>query len=407
MSIDVNDKRIQQFAKQFASSIKTESDLNDFSKALLKATVEAALDGELTHHLGYEKHAQGNGKRGNSRNGKSKKKIKSDHGEMEVEIPRDRNSTFEPILIEKHQRRLTGMDDQILSLYAKGMTTRDIATTFQEMYGAEVSHTLISQVTDAVNDEVHAWQNRPLERLYPVMYLDCIMVKVHQDKRVVNKAVYVALAINMEGQKELLGLWIADTEGAKFWLSVLTELKNRGVEDTFIVCVDGLKGFPEAIESVFPHAVTQTCIVHLIRQSLKYVPHKHKKAVAADLKEIYKAASIEDAELALEMVAEKWDDRYASVSRIWRAAWERLTPFLAYPPEIRKVIYTTNAIESLNSVLRKATKQRKIFPNDRAVMKTFYLAIRAASERWTMPIQHWSLALNRFSIEYADRLAGK
>ena len=378
MSIDVNDERIKQFAEQIAGDIKTQSDLNDFTKALQKAAIEAALGGELNHHLGYEKHSpEGNGS-GNSRNGKSKKRLKGNHGEIEIEVPRDRAGSFEPVIVEKNQRRLTAMDDQILALYAKGMTTRDIADAFQEMYGAEVSHSLISSVTDAVHERVQAWQNRPLERLYPIMYLDCIMVNVHEDKRVIKKAVYVALAINMEGKKELLGLWISKTEGSKFWMSVLTEIKNRGVEDVFIMCVDGLKGFAQAIEGVFPHCVTQTCIVHLIRNSLKYVSYKDRKEIAADLKNIYKAVNAEEAELALDELAEKWDEKYSSVSKVWRDAWERLTPFLSYPPEIRKVIYTT--------------------------MKTLYLAITKASERWTMPIQNWPMALNRFSLEFGDRM---
>ena len=264
--------------------------------------------------------------------------------------------------------------------------------------------TLISQVTDAVIEEVKLWQGRPLERIYPVLFLDCIVVKVHQDRRVINKSVYLALAINMDGHKELLGMWIAQTEGAKFWLSVLNELKNRGMEDVFIVCTDGLTGFPEAIEAAFPHAITQTCIVHLIRNSLKYVPYKDRKAVAADLKKIYQSASLEEAEYALEELSEKWDDRYASVSNTWRRQWERVIPFLMFPPDIRKVIYTTNAIESVNSVIRKATKQRKIFPNDDSVFKTLYLAITSASEKWTMPVRNWATALNMFEIEFSDRM---
>ena len=404
MTTRFDQDKLEEFAKHFAPQLKTEADLNDFSKALLKMTVEKALEGELEHHLGYAKHeVDGNGS-GNSRNGKTSKTLKGDHGEIEIGVPRDRNSTFSPALIKKNQSRLTGMDDQIIALYAKGMTTRDIADAFQQMYDVDVSHSLISKVTEAVSDQVTAWQNRPLDRIYPIMYLDCIVVKVHEDKRVINKAVYVALGVNMSGNKELLGLWISENEGAKFWLSVLTEVKNRGVEDVFIMCTDGLKGFPEAIEAVFPKTITQTCIVHLIRNSLKYVPHKHRKKVAADLKAIYSAATVEDAELALEMVDEAWGNKYAAVIKVWRSAWDRLIPFLSFPPEIRKVVYTTNAIESVNSSLRKVINQRKIFPNDKSVMKTLYLAIDSASRKWTMPIQNWSMALNLFAIAYEDRM---
>lgn len=404
MSTKFDQEKLEEFAKHFAPQLKSESDLNDFSRALLKMTVEKALEGELEHHLGYSKHdPEGNGS-GNSRNGKSSKRLKGDHGEVEIEVPRDRNGTFEPALVKKNQSRLTGMDDQILALYAKGMTTRDIASAFKEMYDVDVCHTLISQVTDAVKEQVTVWQNRPLDRVYPIMYLDCIVVKVHEDKRVINKSVYVALGVNMEGNKELLGLWISETEGAKFWLSVLTELKNRGVEDVFIMCTDGLKGFPDAIEAVFPKAITQTCIVHLIRNSLKYVPHKDKKRVAADLKTIYTAATVEEAELALEMVDEAWGGKYAAVIKAWRSAWDRLIPFLSFPPEIRKVVYTTNAIESVNSVFRKVINQRKIFPNDTSVMKTLYLVIKSASLKWTMPIRDWPMALNLFTIAYEDRV---
>ena len=404
MSTKFNQDKLEEFAAHFAPQLKTEGDLNDFSKALLKLTVEKALDSELEHHLGYEKHSAQGKKSGNSRNGISSKALKGDHGEVTIDVPRDREGSFEPALIKKHQRRLTGMDDQILTLYAKGMTTRDIANAFKEMYDVEVSHTLISKVTESVQEQVIAWQNRPLDRLYPIMYLDCIVVKVHEDKRVINKSVYVALGINTSGRKELLGLWISENEGAKFWLSVLTELKNRGVEDAFIICTDGLKGFPEAIESVFPLAVTQTCIVHLIRNSLKYVPYKDRKKVASSLKSIYTAASVDDAELALEAVDEEWGAKYPAVIKTWRNAWERLTPFLSFPPEIRKVIYTTNAIESINSSLRKVINQRKIFPNDASVMKTLYLAIESVSKKWTMSIQNWPMALNLFCITYPGRI---
>lgn len=404
MTTKFDQKKLEEFAEHFAPQLKTESDLSDFSKALLKMTIEKALEGELEHHLGYAKHDQDGNGSGNSRNGNTSKTLQGDHGKFRIDVPRDRNSTFEPTLIKKNQRRLSGMDDQILALYAKGMTTRDIADAFHEMYDVDVSHTLISQVTDTVSEQVRAWQNRPLESLYPIMYLDCIVVKVHEEKRVINKAVYVALGVNMEGHKELLGLWISKTEGAKFWLSVLTELRNRGVEDVFIMCTDGLKGFPEAIEAVFPKAMTQTCIVHLIRNSLKYVPHKDRKKVAASLKPIYTAITVEEAEFALEALDEEWGEKYGAVINTWRKAWGRVIPFLDFPTDIRKVVYTTNAIESVNSSLRKVINQRKIFPNDGAVMKTLYLAIESVSRKWTMPIQNWSIALNLFTIAYEDRV---
>jgi transposase-like protein len=404
MSIEINQDQLDALVKSVAPSIKDQTDLSDFISQLTKNTVEAILSSEMDHHLGDEKHSsEGNGS-GNSRNGSTPKKIKTTSGTLDINVPRDRNGSFEPLLIGKHRRRFTALDDHILALFSRGMSTRDIGDMLKEAYGSEVSHTIISKVTDAVIEEVKLWQARPLERIYPVLFLDCIVVKVHQDRRVVKKSVYLALAINMDGHKELLGMWIAQTEGAKFWLSVLNELKNRGMEDTFVVCTDGLTGFPEAVEAAFPHAITQTCIVHLIRNSLKYVPYKDRKAVAADLKTIYQAATLEEAEYALEELSEKWDDRYASVSNTWRRQWERVIPFLMFPPEIRKVIYTTNAIESVNSVIRKATKQRKIFPNDDSVFKTLYLAITRASEKWTMPVRNWATALNMFEIEFADRM---
>ncbi len=295
------------------------------------------------------------------------------------------------------------LDKQILALYARGMTTRDIAEAIQEMYGADVSPTLISKVTDAVYDEVRTWQNRPLERLFPILYLDGLVVKVHQDKRVIRKTVYVALGVNTEGQKELLGLWLAETEGAKFWLSVLTELKNRGVEDVFVACVDGLTGFPEAINTVFPMAQVQLCIVHQVRNSLKYVSYKDRKAVASDLKRVYQSATAEEAEMELEAFEEAWGEKFPSIGKSWRNNWDNLITLFDYPEDIRKAIYTTNAIESLNSVIRKAIKNRKIFPTDESVMKVIYLAMEKASEKWTMPIRNWKAAMNRFEIMYPDR----
>jgi transposase-like protein len=297
------------------------------------------------------------------------------------------------------------MDDKILFLYAQGMTTREIVTTFKEMYGADVSAALISKVTDAVIEQVVEWQSRPLDPVYPIVYLDCIVVKIRQDKKVINKAVYLALGVNLEGHKELLGLWLSENEGAKFWLNVLTELQNRGVKDILIACVDGLKGFPDAISTAFPETQIQLCIVHMVRNSVKYVPWKDYKPVTADLKQIYKSATEEEALLALDQFSERWDGKYPQISKSWRSHWHNINTLFGYPEDIRKAIYTTNAIESLNSVIRKAVKKRKLFPTDDSAMKVIYLAIREASKKWTMPIRNWKLALNRFMIEFEDRLA--
>ena len=398
-----DEKKLETLAKELAKGLKTEKDLSTLSRALLKLSVEAGLGAEMEEHLGYERYASSGRHSGNSRNGHSKKRLKGDFGEVEIATPRDRKGSFEPQLVKKGQTRFTEFDDQILALYARGMTTRDIAAVFKEMYSADVSHTLISRVTDAVIDEVQAWQESPLDDLYPILYLDGIVVKVHQDKRVINKTVYLALGINSEGQKTLLGLWLSENEGAKFWLSVLTELKNRGLKDIFIACVDGLTGFPDAIQSVYPQAKVQLCIVHMVRNSLKYVAAKHMKAVAGDLKNIYKSLTVDAAERALSAFEEKWDGNYPAISKSWRSHWEHLITIFDYPDEIRKVIYTTNAIESLNSVIRKAIRNRKIFPHDDSALKIVYLAIMRASEKWTMPIRNWKPALNQFAINFGDR----
>ena len=372
-------------------------------KQLTKVLVEAALETEMIDHLGHGKNEPVENPAGNTRNGKSKKTLKGEFGELPIEIPRDRHGTFEPLLIPKHQTRWTGFDDKILSLYARGMTVREIQSHLEEMYGSEVSPTLISSVTDAVIEEVKAWQARPLDTLYPIVYLDCIHVKV-RDGSVQVKAVYLAIGINMSGEKEVLGLWIAQTEGAKFWLQVVTELKNRGVQDIFIACVDGLKGFPEAIEAVYPHAAVQLCIVHMVRNSLNYVSWKMRAEVVADLKRIYTASTADEAEQRLGEFEDKWDDAYLPISQSWRRNWARIIPFFDYPQEIRKVIYTTNAIESVNMSLRKITKNRGSFPSDEALLKLFYLALRNISKKWTMPIRDWKAALTRFTIQFDDRM---
>ena len=377
---------------------------NGLLKQLTKALIERAMKTEMTAHLGYVKHEPAGKKSGNSRNGNSKKTIKGEFGNMEIAVPRDRNSTFEPVIIPKGETRFTGFDDKIISMYARGMTTRDIQAHLQEMYGVDVSPTLVSQVTDAITEEITLWQSRPLEEVYPIMYLDAVRVKVRHNSTVINKAVYLAIGITWDGAKEVLGMWIAETEGAKFWLQVVTELKSRGVNDIFIACVDGLKGFPEAIEAVFPKAQVQLCIVHMVRNSLRFVSWKQRKEVAEDLKAIYQASTVQLAETNLAAFETKWDATHPTISKSWRRNWERIIPLFSYPPEIRKAIYTTNAIESLNMSLRKVTKNRGHFPNDDAMFKLLFLALKNIAKKWTMPIRDWKSALNRFTIMFEERM---
>jgi len=395
-------EELEAFALKASKGLKTQKDLLDFTQMLTKITVEAALNAELDAHLGYDKNQQSD--TNNYRNGNTSKTLKTEDGQFELVTPRDRNGTFEPELVKKNQTRFTSMDDKVLSLYARGMTTRDIVDAFQEMYGADISPTLVSKITNAVIEEVTEWQNRPLDAIYPIVYLDCIVVKIRQDNRVINKAVFLALAINLDGEKELLGLWFAENEGAKFWLNVLTELQNRGVEDILIACVDGLKGFPDAINTVYPETHIQLCIVHMIRNSLRFVSWKDYKTVTADLKLIYQADTEEIALSALESFADRWDGQYPQISKSWMNNWDNLNTFYRYPRDIRKAIYTTNAIESLNSVIRKAIKNRKVFPSDDSAKKVIYLAIKAASKKWSKPIHCWRAAMNRFIIEFEDRL---
>jgi len=399
----MNKKELEAFAKEAAKSFKTEKDLSDFSAMLKKVTVEAALNAELDDHLGYDKHQSSTAN--NSRNGYSNKTLHTDDGTIDIDVPRDRDSSFEPQLVKKQQTRFTGMDEKILFLYAKGMTTREITATFQELYGVEVSASLISKVTNAVIEEVIQWQSRPLDAVYPIVYLDCIVVKIRQDKQVINKAIYLALGVNVEGHKELLGMWLSENEGAKFWLGILTELQNRGLKDILIACVDGLKGFPDAIQAVYPQTRIQLCIVHMVRYSMKFIPWKDYKAVTVDLKRVYQSVTEEEALQELDNLEAKWADKYPQISRSWRQNWHNLNTLFAYPEGIRKAIYTTNAIESLNSVIRKATKKRKLFPNDDAAKKVVYLAVREASKKWTMPIHNWRLALNHFMVEFDERLS--
>jgi putative transposase len=376
---------------------------NGLLKRLTQLLVEKALDAEMAAHLGHGKHEPVVNACGNTRNGKSRKTLKGEFGELPIEVPRDRHGTFTPRLIPKHQTRWSGFDDKVISLYARGMTVREIQAHLEEMYGAEVSPSLISSITDAVVEEVRAWQSRPLDRVYPIVYLDCIHVKVREGA-VRMKAVYLAIGVTLAGEKEVLGMWLAQTEGAKFWLQGVTELRNRGVQDIFIACVDGLKGFPEAIEALFPKAAVQLCIVHRVRHSLNYVSWKRRPEVAADLKRIDQSATADEAEQRLGEFETKWDAEYLPIGQSWRRNWARLIPFFDYPPEIRKVIYTTNAIESVNMSLRKLTKNRGSFPSDEALMKLFYLALRNISQKWTMPIRDWKAALIRFTIQFEERI---
>lgn len=376
---------------------------NGLLKQLTKAVLERAMNAELTSHLGYEKHDPAGYNSGNSRNGASAKTVKGEFGEIVVETPRDRNGSFEPKILKKGQTRFDGFDDKILSMYSRGMSTREIQGHLQQMYGVEVSAGLVSEVTDAVLEDVKAWQSRPLEALYAIVYLDALFVKMRHEGRVENRAVYVAIGVDLEGRKEVLGLWTSANEGAKFWLSVLTELKNRGVKDIFIACVDGLKGFPQAIEAVYPQTAVQLCIVHLMRTSLNYVTWRDRKRVAAALKPIYRAATEQQAEEEFRLFVAEWGNKYQAIVRLWKEQWERITPFFAFPAEVRKVVYTTNAVESLHMSLRKIIKTRSSFPNEEAALKLLYLALRNASAKWDT-IQGWKTALNHFDVLWGDRI---
>jgi putative transposase len=376
---------------------------NGLLKQLTKAVLERAMNVELTQHVGYEKHDPAGHNSGNSRNGTTAKTVRGEFGEIEVKTPRDRNGTFEPRILKKHQTRFDGFDDKILSMYARGMTTREIQGHLEEMYGVEVSPGLVSAVTDGVMEEVKAWQSRPLEAIYAIVYLDALYVKMRHEGRVENRAVYVAIGVDMEGQKEVLGLWTSSNEGAKFWLGVLTELKNRGVKDVLIACVDGLKGFPQAIESVYPEARVQLCIVHLVRASLNYVNWKERKQVAADLKAIYRARTEAQAGQELEAFVSKWGQKYQAIGKLWKDNWQRITPLFEFPEEVRRVIYTTNAVESLHMSLRKIIKTRGSFPSEEAALKLLYLALRNVSAKWDT-IQGWKQALNHFEILWGERI---
>jgi putative transposase len=381
---------------------RTPEDINNLLKQLTKAVLERAMRGELTEHLGYGKHDPAGHNSGNSRNGVTSKTLTGDFGEIELETPRDRNGEFEPQIVKKNQTRWTGFDDKILSMYARGMSTREIQGHLEEMYQVEVSASLISEVTEGVMEQARAWQNRPLDPFYGVVFLDALYVKMRHEGRVENRAVYVALGINLEGQKDVLGLWTSAAEGAKFWLNVLTELRNRGVRDIYLVCVDGLKGFPQAIESIFPKAQVQLCIVHMVRASLNYVPWQDRKKVAADLKAVYRAVTADEAERQLGEFEATWR-KYPAIARLWREHWDRVIPFFAFPTEVRKVVYTTNAVESLHMSLRKIIKTRGSFPSEEAAFKLLYLALTRVVAKWDT-VQQWKQMLNHLDTIGGDRI---
>ena len=372
-------------------------------KQLTKALLERAMSAELAHHLGYEKHEPEGRGSGNTRNGKSRKNVQGDFGSVEIAVPRDRNGSFEPQILPKHERRFTGFDDKIISMYARGMSTRDIQAHLQEIYGVEVSPGLVSDVTEAVMDDVRAWQSRPLEPLYMILYLDALMVKMRHEGRVENRAVFVSIGVTQEGLKEVLGLWTSATEGAKLWMQILTEIRNRGVQDILIACVDGLKGFPEAIQNVYPKTEVQLCVVHMVRNSLAYVNWKERKLVAQDLKLIYRAATAEEAGQRLSEFEAKWDAKYATIGKMWRRHWAGISPFFAYPEEIRRSIYTTNVVESLHMTLRKVIKTRASFPSEESALKLLYLALKNIAQRWQAS-RDWKTALNHFMLRYGDRI---
>jgi len=389
------------FSKLTTEQITGESGL---LKQLTKRIVEKAMNTEMKDHLGYEINNPDGNNSGNSRNGTSLKTVLTDIGDIDIAVPRDRNSEYEPQIIKKHQRRFDGFDDKIISMYARGMTTRDIQGHLKDMYGVDVSPVLISNVTDDVIKDAKEWQSRLLDKTYPVVYFDAIVVNGRTEGKAAKKSVYIALGLDMQGKKDVLGLWIGESEGAKFWMGIMTELKNRGVEDILIACIDGLKGLPEAINAVYPKTHIQLCIVHMIRNSTRFVSFKERKTLCADLKQIYLAPSEKQGRDALDDFSEKWDIKYPMISKSWKSNWENLNEFFAYPPDIRKVIYTTNAIESLNFSLRKVTKNRSAFPNDDAILKIMFLALTNASKKWTMPIRDWGAALNQLALYFEDRI---
>jgi putative transposase len=405
--MELTDKMIEQL-KADLSKAKTYEDLmgkDGAIKKLISKSLEQMLESELTEQLGYERYSPAGKNNGNSRNGKTHKTLKNDNGEIEIAVPRDRNGEFDPIIVKKYERTIGPIENKIISMYAKGMTTRDIQSHIQELYGLDVSATLISNITDKIVNLAIEWQNRPLEGIYPIVFFDAIHYKVRDDsKKVISKAAYTCLGVELSGRKDLLGLWIGEAEGANFWLSVLTELKNRGVKDILIACIDGLRGFPEAITTVFPKTEIQLCVIHQIRNTLKYVASKDQKEFMKQLKTVYSAPTEEAALENLKELEDKWSKKYSLALKSWRANWTNLSTFFKYPEEIRTVIYTTNAVEAVHRQFRKVTKARSLFPNDDALKKMLYLAYRDLSKKWTMPIRNWSIVLSNFSINFEERL---
>jgi putative transposase len=410
--------RAEQLASEFAGQATTAEELNGLMRLMIKSALERMLNTEMDVHLGRRplgtateqpletvpSPAQAP-RKPNRRNGRSSKTVQGDLGELTLATPRDRAGTFEPKIVGKHQRRLPGFDEKIMALYAKGMTTRDIQEIVRELYGVEVSPTLVSEITSDLDAEVTAWRSRTLAPVWPIVYFDGIVVHVRgANGRVAQHTIYVALGVNLEGHKELLGLWLGENEGAKFWLACLTDLKSRGLADIFVACIDGLTGFPEAIRAVYPQVSVQLCLVHLVRAALRYVSTADSKPVIAGLKKIYQAATVLEAEQELVAFAQAWEAKYPTIAKQWRAKWTEIIPLFDFPPQIRKAIYTTNAIESVNSVIRKFTRNRKIYPNEESALKIVYMAIREAAQKWTMPIRHWRTALNHFAILYEGRL---
>lgn len=378
---------------------------NGLLQRLIGGMVERILDQEMEAHLGYAKHSPQGHHSGNSRNGKSRKTVQSSHGPISIDVPRDRNGEFEPKLVKKRQTHINTFDEKIISMYARGMSTRDIQAHIAEIYGADISPTMVSNITDKVLEVAKEWQNRPLAKVYPIAYFDAIHYKVRIEGKVVTQACYTCLGINMEGKKEVLGLWVGESEGAKFWLQVFNELKNRGVQDIFIACVDGLKGLPEAIHAVFPDTSIQLCVIHLIRNSMKYVSHKNMKLFMADLKRVYRASTLDEAEDYLLKLQERWEGKYPLAVKPWVSHWENIKTFFDFHEDIRRIIYTTNAVESLHRQFRKATKNRTVFPNNKSLIKLLFLSVEGASKKWTMPVQNWKQTLAQFAIMYDNRVA--
>jgi len=403
-------KLSKEILKQLEQDLDICQDINELLgkdgaiKKLVKSLSEQMLEGELTSHLGYEKHSLAGNNSGNNRNGFSKKTVKTNYGEIEITIPRDRIGDFEPALIKKHENKLHGIDDKIISLYAKGVTTRDIKSHLDEIYGIEISATSISNITNKVMETVTEWQARPLDNLYPIVYFDAIHYKVREDGKVKTRAAYTCLGINIDGKKDLLGIWINDSEGANFWLSVLTEIRNRGVNDILIACVDGLKGFPEAINTAFPKTEIQCCVIHQIRNSLRYIASKDQKEFMKDLKEVYQATIKENAELKLSALDSRWGKKYPIVIKSWRNNWDNLSTYFKYPGEIRRIIYTTNIVEGLHRQLRKVTKNKSLFPNDQALTKMIFLSYTDVAKKWNKPIPNWAYIISQFSVVFDDRI---